>query len=78
MFKELVYNLLWKGLEIVGVCFLGYGMFVLLESTFATLWAILGISIIFWFFTPIIKPYLDAVRKWLYAKITGIDEEDFK
>lgn len=77
MFKEFIYNFLWKALEIVLVAILGYGIFVLLESTFATLWAIIGISIIFWFFTPIIKPYLDAVRKWIYVKWTGIDEEDF-
>lgn len=77
MFKEFIYNFLWKALEIVLVAILGYGIFVLLESTFATLWAIIGISIIFWFFTPIIKPYLDAVRKWIYIKWTGIDEEDF-
>lgn len=78
MFKELIYNLLWKGLEILGVCVIGYWLFILIESTFATLWAILAISIIFWFFTPIIKPYLDAIRKWLFVKITGIDKEEFK
>lgn len=77
MFKKLIYDWLWKLLEIVFVTALGYGIFILLESTFATLWAIIGISIIFWFFTPIIKPYLDAVRKWIYIKWTGIDEEDF-
>ena len=77
MFKELIYTWLWKSLEIVGVAFIGYGLFILIESTFATLWAIIGISIIFWFFTPIIKPYLDSVRKWIFVKWTGIDKEEF-
>lgn len=77
MFKELIYTWLFKGLEILLVMALGYGLFVLIQSTFATLWAILGISIIFWFFTPIIKPYLDAIRKWIYKKWTGIDKEEF-
>ena len=77
MFKELVYNLLWKGLEIAGVIIIGYFLFILLESTFATLWAIIGITLTFYFFSPIIKPYIDSARKWLYAKITGIDKEEF-
>lgn len=77
MFKELIYNLLWKGLEIAGAIIIGYFLFILLESTFATLWAIIGITLIFYFFSPIIKPYIDSARKWLYAKITGIDKEEF-
>ena len=77
MFKELVYNLLWKGLEIAGAIIIGYFLFILLESTFATLWAIIGITLIFYFFSPIIKPYIDGIRKWIYVKMTGIDEEEF-
>lgn len=77
MFKELIYNLIWKGLEIFLVVFLGYWIFILIEDMFATFWAIVSISIIFWFFTPVIKPYLDAVRKWIYVKWTGVDEENF-
>ena len=77
MFQKMLYDWFFKALEIVGVAFIGYGLFILIERTFATLWAIIGISIIFWFFTPIIKPYLDIVRKWIYKKWTGIDEETF-
>lgn len=77
MFKELVYNLLWKGLEIAGATIIGYFLFILLESTFATLWAIIGITLIFYFFSPIIKPYIDSARKWIYKKWTGIDKEEF-
>ena len=77
MFKEFIYNLVWKGLEIFLVVFLGYWIFILIEDIFATFWAIVSISIIFWFFTPVIKPYLDTVRKWIYVKWTGVDEENF-
>ena len=77
MFKDLIYTWLFKGLEILLVAVLGYGLFVLLESTFATLWAIIGISIIFYFFGYLIAPYINQLRKWLYAKITGIDKEEF-
>lgn len=77
MFKEFIYNFLWKALEIFLVAILGYGIFVLLESTFATLWAILGLTIIMYFWGALIKPYIDTFRKWLYAKITGIDKEEF-
>lgn len=73
MFKELIYTWLFKGLEIVLVAVLGYGIFVLLESTFATIWAIVGLTIIMYFWGALIKPYIDTFRKWLYAKITGVD-----
>ena len=77
MFKELIYNLLWKGLEILGASVIGYFLFILIEDTFATLWAIIGITLIFYFFSPIIKPYIDTVRKWIFVKWTGIDKEEF-
>lgn len=77
MFKKLVYDWLWKALEIVFVVVLGYGIFVLIEQTFAALWAIIGITLIFYFFSPLIKPYIDALRKKVYVKWTGIDEESF-
>ena len=78
MFKELIYTWLFKGLEILLVMALGYGLFVLIEGTFNTLTAIVGINIIFYFFGSIIAPYIKQLRKWIYAKITGIDEEDFE
>lgn len=73
MFKELIYTWLFKGLEIVLVAVLGYFIFILLESTFSTLTAICGLSIVFYFFGGIIKPYIDCFRKWIYSKITGVD-----
>lgn len=73
MFKDLIYTWLFKGLEILLVVVLGYFLFILLESTFATLWAIIGVSIIFYFFGYLIAPYINQLRKWLYAKITGVD-----
>lgn len=76
MFKKLIYDLLYKALEIVFVAFLGYGVFVLIQQIFATLWAIIGLTLIFYFFSPIIKPYIDELRKWIYKKITK-DEEDY-
>ena len=77
MFKELIYTWLFKGLEILLVAILGYFMFISIEGTFNTLTAIIGVSIIFYFFGGIIAPYLKQLRKWIYSKITGIDEEDF-
>lgn len=73
MIKELIYTWLFKGLEIVLVAVLGFWLFILIESTFATLWAIVGVSTIFYFFGGIIKPYIDCFRKWIYSKITGVD-----
>lgn len=78
MFKELIYTWLFKALEIVLVAVLGYFMFILIEGSFSTLTAIVGLTIIFYFFSPIIAPYIKRFRKWIYAKITGIDEEDFE
>lgn len=75
MFKELIYELLWKSLEIVFAVVIGYFIFVLLEDTFATLWAIVGNTIIFYFFTPKIKPYIDGARKWVYKKLVGKKDE---
>ena len=77
MFKELVYTWLFKGLEILLVAVLGYFLFIFIEGILNTLWAIIGISIIFYFFGSIIAPYINQLRKWLYAKITGIDKEEF-
>ena len=77
MFKELVYTWLFKGLEIVLVMVLGYFVFILIEQTFSTLTAICGLSIVFYFFGSIIAPYINQLRKWIYAKITGIDKEEF-
>lgn len=77
MFKELIYTWLFKGLEIVLVAILGYFVFILIEGTFATFWAIVGLTIIFYFWSGLIAPYIKRFRQWLYSKITGIDEEDF-
>lgn len=77
MFKDLIYTWLFKGLEILLVAVLGYGLFVLLESTFSALTGIVGVSIVFYFFGYLIAPYINQLRKWLYAKITGIDKEEF-
>lgn len=77
MFKELIYELVWKSLEIVLAVIIGYFIFVLLEDTFATLWAIVGNTIIFYFFTPKIKPYIDGARKYIYKSITGKDNENY-
>ena len=77
MFKELVYTWLFKGLEIVLVMVLGYFVFILIEQTFNTLVAICVLSIVFYFFGSIIAPYIKQLRKWIYAKITGIDKEEF-
>lgn len=77
MFKELIYTWLYKALEIVLVAFLGYWVFILIEGTFATIWAIIGLTIIMFYWGALIKPYIDTFRKWLYSKITGIDKEEF-
>lgn len=76
-FKEWVYNLLWKALEIVGAGALGYAIFVLTESTFNTLVAIISLALTYYFFSAMIKKYIDIARKIVYKKITGIDKEEF-
>ena len=77
MFKELIYTWLFKGLEIVLVAILGYGIYLLIGAIFSQFWAICGLTIIMYFFGSLFAPYIKQLRKWIYAKITGIDEEDF-
>lgn len=78
MFQKLLYDWLFKAIEILLVIFLGYWIFILLESiTGYTVWAIIGLTIIMYFWGALIKPYIDSLRKWIYKKITGIDEETF-
>lgn len=77
MFKDLMYHLLWTVLEIIGASVVGYLVFILIENTFAKVWAVIGITLIFYFFSPIIKPYIDEFRRFIYSKITGkASEED--
>ena len=76
MFKELIYTWLFKGLEIVLVAILGYFIFILIEGNFSTLTAIIGLTIIMYFWGNLIQPYINEFRKWLYKKITK-DEEDY-
>lgn len=73
MFKDLLYTWLFKGLEIVLVALLGYGIYLVIDGIFAQFWAICGLSIIIYFWGYLISPYIDRLRKWIYAKITGVD-----
>ena len=74
MFKKLIYDLLYKALEIVFVAVLGYGIYLLIGAIFSQFWAICGLTIIMFYWGALAKPYIDSLRKWLYRKIT--DEED--
>lgn len=78
MFKELIYTWLFKALEIVLVALLGYGIYLIIDGIFAKFWAVCGLSIVMYYWGALAKPYIDRLRKWIYKKITGIDEEDFK
>lgn len=75
MFKELIYTWLFKALEIVLVAVLGYGVYLLISAIFSQFWAVIGLTIIMYFFGSIIAPYINELRKWLYEKITGEYEE---
>lgn len=77
MFIELIYSLLWKALEIVFVVVLGFCIFVLLKPEIHEFWAIASIIVLFYFFTPKIKPYIDCARKFIYKSITGKDNENY-
>ena len=76
MFKELIYTWLFKGLEIVLVAILGYGIYLLISAIFSQFWAICGLTIIMYYWAILTKPYIDSLRKWIYKKITK-DEEDY-
>ena len=76
MFKELIYTWLFKGLEIVLVAILGYGIYLLIGAIFSQFWAICGLTIIMYYWGSLTKPYINEFRKWLYKKITK-DEEDY-
>ena len=73
MFKDLLYTWLFKALEIVLVALLGYGIYLIIDGILAKFWAICGLTIIMYFFGSIFAPYIKQLRKWLYAKITGVD-----
>ena len=77
MFKELIYTWLFKAIEIILVAILGYGIYLIIDGIFAKFWAICGLTIVMYFFGSLFAPYIKQLRKWIYAKITGIDEEDF-
>ena len=77
MFKDLILTWLFKGLEIVLVAVLGYGLYLIIDGILAKFWAICGLSIIMFYWGALAKPYIDKLRKWIYAKITGIDKEEF-
>ena len=75
MFQKMLYDWFFKGLEIVGAAFFGYWIYlILLGLTGAHFWAVTGLTLIFYFFSPIIKPYIDNFRNWIYKKVTGEDE----
>lgn len=76
MFKDLLYTWLFKALEIVLVAVLGYGIYLLISAIFSQFWAVIGLTIIMYFFGFIIAPYIRELREYIYDKITGQDEED--
>lgn len=67
--KQTLVMWLFKALEIVFVALLGYLIYLLITAIFAHFWAICGLSVIFYFFSPIIKPYIDELRDWVFEKI---------
>ena len=76
MFKDFMYHLLWTVLEIIGVSVVGCLVFIFIENVFAKVWAVIGIALIFYFFSPIIKPYIEEFRRFIYSKITGKTSEE--
>lgn len=73
--KKLLFDWLFKLLEIVFAGILGIIVYLVIAMILAPIWAICGIAIVFYFFSPIIKPYIDSLRKWIYVKILGVDVE---
>ena len=69
MFGKWIYDLLFKALEFVLTGFFGFGIYFILLKIFSLFWAVLGLIWILWFFSPMIKPYLDCLREYLYEKI---------
>ena len=73
--KELLLSWLFKGLEIVLVWFLGGLVYAGLVIFLPISIAIPGLFLIGYFFGDIVRPYVDKIRRWIYAKITGVDVE---
>lgn len=73
--KDAVINFLFRLLEVIFAGFLGLIVFLIVNIWFTKLVAIVVVAIVFYFFSPIIKPYIDKARKWIIAKITRIDCE---
>lgn len=76
MFKELLFDLLFKGLEYVLAGVLGYAILYVLVLFFNQFVAIFGLSLIFYFFGGEIRPYVDNLRKFLFKKITGENDDE--
>ena len=73
IFRDFFYSLLWKLLEVIGAVAVGVGIFLFALKLLDMVWAASILAIMFWFFVPIIKPYVDRFRKWIYTKLMGID-----
>lgn len=73
--KDAVINFVFRALEVVFAGLLGLGVFLVVDIWFTNFIAIAVEAIVFYFFSPIIKPYIDKARKWIISKITGVDCE---
>ena len=69
MFGKWIYDMLFKALEFVLTGVFGFAIYFIILKFLSLFWAILGLIWILWFFSPIIKPYLDCLREYLYKKI---------
>lgn len=73
--REGVINFMFKALEIIFAGALALFIVFVINIWFTLYTAIAVSGIVFYFFSPIIKPYFDRARKWIIAKWTGIDCE---
>lgn len=73
--SEAVITFVFKALEIVFAGALALFIVYIVNIWFTIYTAIAVSGIVFYFFSPVIKPYFDRARRWIIAKWTGVDCE---
>lgn len=71
--KESLIDFCFRALEVIFAGLLAIGIFLVVYIWFTLYTAIAAVGIVFYFFSPTIKPYFDKARKFIISKATGID-----
>lgn len=73
--KKLLLTWLFKLIEIALVSFLGWLVYLLITLIFSQFWGIVGLTIVFYFFGGLIRPYIRELQEYIFNGITNNEEE---